>query len=117
MHGIAAAFLHMSNRGLSLRHFPPPAGGASDGARLGALLALHHTVRQLGLALVPYCLLVVVPLLGRMSDAQPLARGLAARTFAAVVALMPLAQASRPGAGRLLGLAHLCLLMQLTPTL
>lgn len=56
---------------------------------------------RLGLALVPYSLLVVVPLMGRMSDAQPLARALAARSFAAVVALMPLAQVGRGGhAGR-----------------
>ena len=72
----------------------PPSGGAADDARLGALLALHHSVSALGLAVVPYSLLVVVPLMGRMSDAQPLARALAARTFATVVALMPLAQAS-----------------------
>lgn len=71
---------------------PQPAGSAPDSARLGALLALQQSVSHLGLALVPYCLLVVVPLMGRMSDAQPLARELAARTFAAVVALMPLAQ-------------------------
>lgn len=73
-------------------HLHPLAGGAPDAARLGALLALHQSVSRLGLSLVPYCLLVVVPLMGRMSDAQPLARELAARTFAAVVALMPLAQ-------------------------
>lgn len=81
------------------------AGGATDDARLGALLALHHAVGQLGLALVPYSLLVVVPLMGRMSDAQPLARSLAARTFAAVVALMPLAQVREMGCL----LMHLCL--------
>lgn len=39
---------------------------------------------------------MVVPLLGRMSDPHPLARGLAAASFAAVVALMPLAQVA-PG--------------------
>jgi TATA-binding protein-associated factor len=38
--------------------------------------------------------------MGRMSDAQPTARALAARTFAAVVAVMPLAQ----GAGEPPGL-------------
>lgn len=74
------------------------AGGAPDDARLGALLALHLTVSGLGLALVPYSLLVVVPLMGRISDAQPLARALAARSFAAVVALLPLAQV-RGGSG------------------
>lgn len=71
----------------------PSAAGAADDARLGALLALHLSACALGLALVPYSLLVVVPLMGRMSDAHPLARSLAARTFAAVVAIMPLAQA------------------------
>lgn len=86
---------------------PPPAAGAADDARLGALLALHLTASALGLALVPFAVLVVVPLMGRMSDAQPLARSLAARTFAAVVAIMPLAQArgaagERGGRGRVL---------------
>ncbi|KAL4458077.1 hypothetical protein ABPG75_012942 [Micractinium tetrahymenae] len=72
--------------------------GAADDARLGALLALHLTASALCLALVPFSVLVVVPLMGRMSDAQPLARALAARTFAAVVAIMPLAQgAEEPG--------------------
>ncbi len=80
-----------------LPHVHPHAGGAADSARLGALLALHQSVSRLGLGLVPYCLLVVVPLMGRMSDAQPLARELAARTFAAVVALMPLAQVGLGG--------------------
>ena len=51
-------------------------------------------VGELGLGLVPYCLLVVVPLMGRMSDSLPTARALAAGTFATVVSLMPLAQAS-----------------------
>lgn len=36
-------------------------------------------------------------MMGRMSDAVTAARALAARTFAAVVALMPLAQARREG--------------------
>lgn len=58
-------------------------------------------MQRLGLALVPYCLLVVVPLMGRMSDAQPVARALAARTFAAVVAVMPLSQVDWGGVGRL----------------
>jgi hypothetical protein len=67
---------------------------------VGALLALHRAVGCLGLRLVPYCLLALVPLLGRVSDPHPLARALAARCLAAVVALMPLAQ----GAGEPPGL-------------
>ncbi|KAI3435532.1 hypothetical protein D9Q98_001597 [Chlorella vulgaris] len=84
-----------------LRHLTPLlAGSAPASSRLGALLALHLAVPLLGLALVPYSLLVVVPLMGRMSDPQPAARAAAARTFAAVVGVMPLAQ----GAGEPPGL-------------
>ncbi len=42
--------------------------------------------------LVPYLQLLVVPLMGRMSDALPLVRRLAAPTFATIVSLVPLAQ-------------------------
>ena len=42
--------------------------------------------------LVPYLQLVVVPLLARMSDPLPPVRTTAAPAFAAIVALVPLAQ-------------------------
>lgn len=44
--------------------------------------------------LVPYLQLLVVPLLGRMSDPLPAVRRLAAPAFASIVALVPLAQVS-----------------------
>ena len=59
---------------------------------MGGLLVLSHLIRALGLALLPYCLLVVVPLMARMSDPLLPARTSSARSFAAAVALMPLAQ-------------------------
>lgn len=57
---------------------------------MGALVALRHLISALGLRLVPYVLLLVVPLIGRMSDPCPLARSLASACFASVVALVPL---------------------------
>lgn len=53
-------------------------------------------VQQLGTGLVPYLLLLVVPLMGRMSDPDPAVRQLATATFAPVVALLPLAQVDIP---------------------
>lgn len=66
-----------------------------------AKLPIQHEVRKQAKSkpiccaaerLVPYLQLLVVPLLGRMSDAQPAVRRLAAPAFAVIVALMPLAQ-------------------------
>lgn len=49
-------------------------------------------VKGLGTAIVPYLLLLVVPVMGRMSDPVPEVRQLATATFAPIVALLPLAQ-------------------------
>ncbi len=49
-------------------------------------------VQQLGTRLVPYLLLLVVPLMGRMSDPLAAVRQHATAIFAPVVALLPLAQ-------------------------
>ena len=43
-------------------------GGAQDGARRGAAAAVAAWVRRLSARMVPYMLLLAVPLLGRMSD-------------------------------------------------
>eukprot|EP00887_Chlorella_sp_A99_P001519 scaffold8.g1519.t1 len=73
-----------------------PAVGHCCAADSGALQLL---LRELGLRLVPYALLAVVPLMGRMSDPLPTARALAARAFAGVVALLPLVQGAEPPPG------------------
>ena len=52
----------------------------------------HALVQGLGTALVPYLLLLVVPLMGRMSDPDANVRQLASAAFAPAVALLPLAQ-------------------------
>jgi hypothetical protein len=41
---------------------------------------------------VPYLQLLVVPLLGRMTDPLPAVRNLAAPAFASIVSLVPLSQ-------------------------
>jgi len=56
-------------------------------------------VASLGLALVPYALLLVVPLLRRMSDPLEAARARASACFGALVALLPLAQGVPPPPG------------------
>jgi len=72
---------------------------AADSARLGAVVAMREIVNSLGLKMVPYVQLAVVPLLGRMSDPHPGTRAVASSCFAAVVALMPLAQGVPPPPG------------------
>jgi TATA-binding protein-associated factor len=58
--------------------------------RAGTVEALHCLAEGLGLAVVPYIVLLVVPVLGAMSDHEPQVRLLATSTFAALVRLMPL---------------------------
>ena len=75
------------------RNLVPLLDGASPPAsRQGAVNMVGSLVQQLGTSLVPYLLLLVVPLMGRMSDPHPTVRQLATATFAPVVALLPLAQ-------------------------
>jgi len=78
---------------------PLLAGGAGDDARTGGLLALQHLVQSLQTDLVPYTLLIVVPLMGRMSDPLGAVRSMASHAFATVVALLPLAQGAAVPAG------------------
>ena len=103
---VAAARCLAAAAGAHVQALTPPAlrallpllaGDAPDASRLGGLLALTLLLRALGLEAVPYALLVVAPLMGRMSDPLPAARSLAARAFAGVVALLPLAQVRAPG--------------------
>jgi TATA-binding protein-associated factor len=70
---------------------PLLAADKPDAARLGGVLALRESVRALGLRMVPYVQLAIIPLLGRMSDSVSLTRTVASRCFADVVSLVPLA--------------------------
>jgi TATA-binding protein-associated factor len=59
--------------------------------RLGAVELMATLVLQLQRQLVPYTVMLVVPLLRRMSDAVPAVRRKAALCFGSLTALLPLA--------------------------
>lgn len=61
-----------------------------DAKRQGAAEALACLVESLGVSVVPYAVLLVVPLLGRMSDQNQAVRLTCSATFATLVQLMPL---------------------------
>lgn len=67
-------------------------GSAPETARLGAVGMTKRLIAKLGVQMVPYINLLVVPLMGLSSDAQPPVRAAATAAFAAAVALLPLAQ-------------------------
>ncbi|XP_030839988.1 TATA-binding protein-associated factor 172 [Strongylocentrotus purpuratus] len=58
--------------------------------REGAVEALACVIEQLGMHIVPYIVLLVVPLLGRMSDQVDSIRLTATQCFATLIRLMPL---------------------------
>ncbi|CAH2106098.1 unnamed protein product [Euphydryas editha] len=62
----------------------------SERVRCGAAEALARAVDALQLQLVPYIALLVVPLLGRMSDHNESVRMMSTRCFATLIQLMPL---------------------------
>ncbi|KAH9632086.1 hypothetical protein HF086_015290 [Spodoptera exigua] len=62
----------------------------SDYVRCGAAEALARVVDALQLQIVPYIVLLVVPLLGRMSDHCEAVRIMSTRCFASLIQLMPL---------------------------
>lgn len=62
----------------------------SDYVRCGAAETLARVVDALQLQIVPYIVLLVVPLLGRMSDHCEAVRIMSTRCFASLIQLMPL---------------------------
>ncbi|XP_064635758.1 TATA-binding protein-associated factor 172-like [Lineus longissimus] len=69
-----------------------PLFGASDNVtvRQGALETLHYMIDHLGVEIVPYTVLLVVPVLGRMTDQNESVRLMATQCFAMLIRLMPL---------------------------
>lgn len=61
-----------------------------DSVRQGAAEALACLVESLGVQVVPYAVLFMVPLLGRMSDQNQSVRWICSATFATLVQLLPL---------------------------
>ncbi|ELU13987.1 hypothetical protein CAPTEDRAFT_77859, partial [Capitella teleta] len=69
-----------------------PAMGASESVvkRQGGVEALSFILEELGVEVIPYAVLLVVPVLGRMSDQDQAARLMATHCFASLIRLMPL---------------------------
>ncbi|KAK9093560.1 hypothetical protein Syun_028471 [Stephania yunnanensis] len=67
--------------------------------RQGAGMLLCLLVQGLGVELVPYAPLLVVPLLRCMSDSDPAVRQIVTHSFAALVPLLPLARGLPPPVG------------------
>lgn len=76
-----------------LRLVCPLLDNSSDNnGRMGAVQLVAHLVQHLGAKLVAYTVLLVVPLLRRMSDPLPRVRHHATSCFGSLVGLLPLAQ-------------------------
>jgi TATA-binding protein-associated factor len=58
--------------------------------RQGAIEALSHIVSTLDTKLLPYVIVLIVPILGRMSDSDDAIRLVATNTFASLVKMVPL---------------------------
>ena len=76
--------------------------GEADAAaakRRGAAAVAAALVESMGATLAAYCVLLLVPLAGRMSDPVQGTRETATRSFAALVPLLPLARGAAPPPG------------------
>lgn len=58
--------------------------------RQGATEAIYHVSNAMGAEILPYIVFLIVPVLGRMSDADHDVRILASTTFASIIKLVPL---------------------------
>jgi TATA-binding protein-associated factor len=58
--------------------------------RQGAVELIYHIVEKLDIKALPYVIFLVVPILGRMSDANEDVRATATNTFASLVKMIPL---------------------------
>ena len=67
-------------------------GGQQAAAKSGALGMLQRLLSGLGMGMVPYLNLLMVPFMGLTSDPAPAVRAAATSAFAAAVALLPLSQ-------------------------
>eukprot|EP00898_Chlorokybus_atmophyticus_P005845 jgi/Chlat1/6261/Chrsp44S05775 len=78
---------------LVLQHVVPMLGDTTSAStRRGAAAAFAAIVAAVGHQAVPYAALLVVPLLGRMSDSEQKVRESVTHTFATLVPLLPLAR-------------------------
>ena len=72
-------------------HLLPVLGDAASAVnRQGAAEGLYHITERLGLDVLPYLVVLVIPLMARLSDFDTNVRQMTSRTFAILIRLMPL---------------------------
>ncbi|CAH1273032.1 BTAF1 [Branchiostoma lanceolatum] len=88
--GMLSTVVTVETMNTVLGHVIPMLGASDEVQREGAMEALSYIVEKLGVEMIPYIVLLVVPVLGRMSDQTECVRLLATQCFATLVRLMPL---------------------------
>ncbi|CAO1638501.1 unnamed protein product [Sympodiomycopsis kandeliae] len=74
-----------------VQHVMPLLGDpANEINRQGAIEVLSHVVQRLDIRLLPYVVVLIVPILGRMSDSNDQVRLMATNTFATLIKMVPL---------------------------
>ncbi|XP_074089486.1 TATA-binding protein-associated factor 172 isoform X5 [Macrotis lagotis] len=89
--GVMSKIATMETMNMFLEKVLPWIGAIDDSTKQeGAIEALASVMEQLDVGIVPYIVLLVVPVLGRMSDQTDSVRFMATQCFATLIRLMPL---------------------------
>ncbi|XP_053306351.1 TATA-binding protein-associated factor 172 isoform X2 [Spea bombifrons] len=89
--GVMSRIATMETMNLFLEKVLPWIGAIDDNTKQeGAIEALACVMEHLDVGIVPYIVLLVVPVLGRMSDQTDSVRFMATQCFATLIRLMPL---------------------------
>ncbi|KAM4703865.1 TATA-binding protein-associated factor 172 [Rhinophrynus dorsalis] len=89
--GVLSRIATMETMNVVLEKVLPWLGAINDNTKQeGAIEALACVMEQLDVGIVPYIVLLVVPVLGRMSDQTDSVRFMATQCFATLIRLMPL---------------------------
>ncbi|XP_078007124.1 TATA-binding protein-associated factor 172 isoform X5 [Phascolarctos cinereus] len=89
--GVMSKIATMETMNIFLEKVLPWIGAIDDSTKQeGAIEALASVMEQLDVGIVPYIVLLVVPVLGRMSDQTDSVRFMATQCFATLIRLMPL---------------------------
>ncbi|XP_018414179.1 PREDICTED: TATA-binding protein-associated factor 172 [Nanorana parkeri] len=89
--GVMSRIATMETMNVFLKKVLPWLGAIDDNTKQeGAIEALACVMEQLDVGIVPYIVLLVVPVLGRMSDQTDSVRFMATQCFATLIRLMPL---------------------------
>ncbi|XP_032626165.1 TATA-binding protein-associated factor 172 isoform X1 [Chelonoidis abingdonii] len=89
--GVMSKIATMETMNILLEKVIPWLGAIDDNTKQeGAIEALASVMEQLDVGIVPYIVLLVVPVLGRMSDQTDSVRFMATQCFATLIRLLPL---------------------------